>query len=99
MEQILDLIYPPTPFENRITDLEQRLKNSNDVNSSDNHMNNIKEMITYFKDKRQKSKKRYKNYETPNTILESIDKIIFIGATSKSVISSITGVVLTILPI
>ena len=34
-------------------DLEQRLeKKINDINSFINHNNNIKEMITYFKDKK-----------------------------------------------
>ena len=39
-------------------------------------------MITYFKDKSNKSKKKYKIYKTLNTILESVDTIIFIEATS-----------------
>ena len=38
-------------------------------------------MITYFKDKNYKSKKKYKNYETLNTVLESVDKIIITGGT------------------
>ena len=46
-----------------------------------------------------KSKKRYKNNKTLNTILESIDSIIIIGATSTSIILSVTGVGLNILPI
>ena len=56
-------------------------------------------MITYFKDKTHKSKKRYKNYKTLNTVLESVDSIIIIGATSTSVTLSITGVGLIFLPI
>ena len=40
-------------------DLEQSLeKKINDVNSFNNHINNIKEIIRYFKDKNNKSKKR-----------------------------------------
>ena len=59
MEQKCEKIYPSAPFEN--IDLEQRLeKKSNDVNSFNNSINNIKEMITYFKDKNNKSKKIYK---------------------------------------
>ena len=39
--------------------LEQRLeKKLNDVNSFSNLINNIKEMITYFKEKNNKSKKK-----------------------------------------
>ena len=56
-------------------------------------------MITYFKDKNYKSKKRYKNYKTLNTILESVDSIIIIGATSTSITLSITGIGLIVLPI
>ena len=56
-------------------------------------------MITYFKDKNKKSKKRSKIYKTLNTILESVDSIIIIGATSSSRTLSITGVGLIILPI
>ena len=56
-------------------------------------------MITYFKDKNHKSKKKYKNYKTLNTILESVDSIVIIGATSTSMTLSITGVELITLPI
>ena len=58
-----------------------------------------KEMITYFKDKTNKSKKRYKNYEALNTILKSVGSIVIIAATSTSLTLSVTGVGLTILPI
>ena len=57
MEQKTDKSYPSAPFENKNIDLEQRLeKKLNDVN----HINKIKEMITYFKDKNHKSEKKYK---------------------------------------
>ena len=55
-------------------------------------------MISYFKDENHKSKKKYKNYKTLNTILESVDSIAIIGATSTSITLSITGVGLIILP-
>ena len=56
MEQKCDRLYPSAPLEN--IDLEQRLeKKLNDVNGFNNHINNSKEMITYFKDKNNKSKK------------------------------------------
>ena len=98
MDQKCDRLYPSAPLEN--IDLEQRLeKKLNDVNSFNNHINNIKEMITYFKDKNNKSKKKYKNYKTINTVLESVDSIVVIGATSTSITLSITGTGLTILPI
>ena len=56
-------------------------------------------MITYFKDKNHKSKEKYKNYKTLNTILESVDSIVVIGATSTSITLSITSKGLIILPI
>ena len=56
-------------------------------------------MISYFKDKNNKSKKIYKIYKTLNTILESVDSIVIIGATSTSITLSVTGFGLVILPI
>ena len=92
-------MYPSAPLLENI-DLEKRLeKKIKDVNSFNNHINNIKEMITYFKDKNNKSKKRYKNYKTLNTILESVDSIVIIGATSTSITLSVNGIGLIILPI
>ena len=80
--------------------MEQRLeKKINDVNSFRNHINKIKEMITYFKVINHKSKKKYKNYKTLNTILESVDSIVIIAATSTSITLSVTGFGLVILPI
>ena len=99
MEAKTDKLYPSAPLLENI-DLEKRLeKKINDGNSFNNHINNIKEMITYFKDKNHKSKKKYKNYKTLNTVLESVDSIIIIGATSTSITVSITGIGLIILPI
>ena len=99
MDQKCDKLYPTAPLLENI-DLEKRLeKKINDVNSFNNHINNNKEMITYFKDKNNKSKKRYKNYKTLNTILESVDSIVIITATSTSITLSITGFGLIILPI
>ena len=99
MEQKFDKLYPSAPLLENI-DLEKRLENKiNDVNSFNNHVNNIKEMITYFKDKNSNSKRKYKNYKTLNTILESVDSIVIIAATSTSITLSITGIGLIILPI
>ena len=99
MEAKTDKLYPSAPLLENI-DLEKRLeKKINDVNSFNNHIDNIKEMITYFKEKNHKSKKKYKNYKTLNTILESVDSIVIIAATSTSITLSITGIGLIILPI
>ena len=62
MHQICDRIYPSAPLEKN--DLVQRLeKRLSGVNRFFNQINNIKEMITYFKDKNKQSKK---NYEKQN---------------------------------
>ena len=99
MEAKIDKLYPSAPLLESI-DLEKRLeKRINDVNSFNNHISNIKEMITYFKDKNNKSKKRYKNYKTLNTVLESVDSIVIIAATSTSITLSVTGIGLIVLPI
>ena len=75
MDQKCDRLHPSVPLEN--TDLEQRLeKKLNDVNIFNNHIINNKEMITYFKDKNNKSKKRSKNYKTLNTVVEPVDSIV-----------------------
>ena len=100
MEQKTDRLYPYAPLENKIDDLERRIeKRLSDVNSFNNSKNNIKEMITHFKDKNNESKMKYKNYKTLNTVLESVDSIVVIAATSISITLSITGIGLIILPI
>ena len=74
MEQKTDRLYPSAPLENN--DLEQRPKKKlNDINSFNSSIKNIKEMITYFKDKNNKSKKIYENYQNLKTVLESVDII------------------------
>ena len=58
MEVKTENFYPSAPIENKKIDLEQRLeKKINDVNSFNNPINNFKEMITYFTEKNNKSKK------------------------------------------
>ena len=56
-------------------------------------------MITYFIDKNNKSKKKYENYKTLNTVLESVDSIVIIGATSTSITLSLTGIGSIVLPV
>ena len=99
MDQKTDKLYPSAPILENI-DLEKRLEKKNKgFNSFNNHVNEIKGMITYFKDKNHKSKKRNKNYKILNTVLESVDSIVIIGATSTSITLSITGIGLIVLPI
>ena len=98
MEQKCHRINPSAPLEN--IDLEQRLeKKLDDVNQFNNHINNIKKRITYFKDKNHKSKKRYKIYKTLNSVLESVYNVIIIGAISTSITLSTTGISLIVLTI
>ena len=62
-----------------------------EVNSFNNSINNIKEMITHFKVKNHKSKKKCKKYKILTTILNSF-YTNFIGATTSSSITlSLTG--------
>ena len=73
-------------------------KKFNDVNSFNNHINNNKEMITYFKDKNNKSKKKYEKYKTLTTILKSFDTFFIIATTSSSITLSLAGVGLKAIP-
>ena len=99
MEQKTERLYPSAPLLGNI-DLGQRLeKKLNDVNSFNNHISNIKEMITYFKDKNNKSKKRYKKYKTITTILKSFDTVVIIATTSSSITLSLTAIGLIAVPI
>ena len=55
-------------------------------------------MITYFKDKNNKSKKKYKKYKTITTILKSFDTFVIIATTSSSMTLSPKGIGLIALP-
>ena len=58
--QKTESLYTTAPFEKN-NDLEQELKeNLEDKNSFNNSMTNIKELVTYFKQKNKKSKQKYK---------------------------------------
>ena len=99
MEQKCDRLHPSAQFENKNIDLEQRLeKKLNDVNSFKNSINNIKEMITYLKDRNNKSKKKYKKYKTITTILKSFDTFVIIATTSSSITLSLAGIGLIVIP-
>ena len=65
--------------------LEERMgKKLKDVKSFTNSTKNTKKTIAYFKDKSHKPKKDFESYKTLSTILESVDTIVMMGATSKS---------------
>ena len=71
----------------------------NDVNSFNNHISRINEMITYFKEKNYKSKMKCKKYKTITTILKTSDTFVIIAATSSSITLSLTGIGLIVIPI
>ena len=48
-------------------------------------------MITYFKDKNHKSKKKFKKYELLTSILKSFDIIVIIAKTSSSIPLNLMG--------
>ena len=56
-------------------------------------------MITYFKDKNNKSKKKYKKYKTITILLKSFDTFVIIAKTSTSITLSLTGIGLIAIPI
>ena len=81
-------------------DLEQRSETKlKDVYSFNNHINNIKEMITYFKDRNNKSNKKYKKYKTLTIILKSFGTIVIMATTSSSITLSLRGIGLIVKPI
>ena len=98
MEQKSDRLYPSAPLEKEKLEqsLEKKLK---DFNSYNNHINNIKEMTTYFKDKNNKGKTSYKKYKTLITILKSLDTFFIITTTSSFITFSLTGIGLIVIPI
>ena len=60
MDQKTYRFYSSVPLENN--DLKQRLEMKfNDVYSFNDNVNNIKQMITYLKDKNHTSKRNYRN--------------------------------------
>ena len=98
MNQKTDRLYPSAPLQQ--DDLEQRLeKKLNDVNSFNNSINNIKEMATYFKEKNNRSEKKYENLKTLITLLESVDTVVVISSIALSVTLSITRFGLIAVPI
>ena len=98
MDQKCDRFCPSAPI--RQDNLEKRLeKKLNDVNSLNNHMSSNKELFTYFEDKNNKSKKKYKTYKTLTARIKSFDTFVVIATTSSSITLSLTGIGLVAIPI
>ena len=100
MEQNTERLYPSAPLMLSDQDLEKRLKKKlNDVNTFNNHINNNKELIAYFKGKNHKSKMKYKKYKTLIKILKSFDTYVITATTSSSFALSLTGIGLIAIPV
>ena len=56
-------------------------------------------MITYVKDKDHKPKRYFENHITVTSILQSIDKVVIIGATRTFVTPTVTEVFSIVVPI
>ena len=90
-------IYPSAPLEE--SQSAQRLEEKlNELKSFNNSINNIKERITYLKDKNYKSKKNFKKHEMITTILQPFDTIVFVATTSSSIILAPAGIGLIATP-
>ena len=55
-------------------------------------------MITFFKDKNSKPKRKYKKHKTLTTIQKAIDKFVIFATTSSSINLSVTGTDLVAIP-
>ena len=98
VDRKLERFYPSIPLEK--IDSEQRLqKKLNDVNSFNSHISNIKEMITKFKEKDNKSKTKFKKYEKKTTIRRSFDTIVIVAKTTRPITMSLTEIGLLAMPI
>ena len=67
-------------------------KKLNDVNSFNDSFNNLNGLIIYFKDRNNKSKKKYENYEILTTTLKSFETIVNLATTSNSIMFSFIGI-------
>ena len=97
MEQKTDQLYSSASLEKHI-DIEQRLERPNDVYSSKNSNNNFKELISYFKYRNHKSKKKYKKQKMITTIIKSFDTVGIFATTTNSFTLSLTGNGLKVIP-
>ena len=68
-------------------------------NFFNNHINNIKEMVTYFKAKNNKSKEKNKKYKRLSTMLKSCDTFVINSTTSSSITLKFTGFGFIVIPI
>ena len=84
-------LYPSAPLE-PLTAIEERSENEIiDVISFKKSVNNVKEIIAYFKYENRKSQKKFEKYIRKTTILKSFDLFVII-ATTSTVTLSVTGI-------
>ena len=94
-----DRLYPSAPFQNKSDEFEQKLENKlNDVKRFNDSINNIKGTITYFKDKKNKFKKKNRKHKTRTILLKSFDTFVIINTTSSSTTLSLTRICLIVIP-
>ena len=83
-------LYPSAPREIENYDLEQRLEMKlNDVKSSNISIINFKEVIIYFENKNQKSKKRSNTFKKPACKTESVNTVANNSATTLPITFSV----------
>ena len=87
---------PIAPF----TNVEWRLeKKTNNIKNFKTSINNLKEVIIYFKDENRRTKKGYKNYKVLPSIFETIDNFVIIATTSSSATLTMTSFGMPVIPI
>ena len=69
------------------------------MKSSNKSNINIKEAVTYFKDKNIQSEKKRGEFKSLTTVLKSIGTIVIIATTTSSITLSLTGFGLNAIPI
>ena len=96
MTTLIPKLYPSALRESKNEYSQQRLRGR--INGSFRFNISIKEMINQ-RDEKHKSRKINEKYKTLTSIIESVDTVVIIGATTNSVTSSFTGVGLAVVTV
>ena len=90
-------LYPSAPIKK--IDLEHKIgEKLNDVKSFNTSIINLREMISYFKDKNNIAKKKYKKYKMLTRTLKSFDTLVIFATTSSSFTLPLTRIGLICTP-
>ena len=76
--------------------LDLRLK---EINSFNNSIQNIKDIQSFYNHEAKKYEKKSKIYKLINYLIQSIDRVLLLGASSTAITLSVTGVGLIVIPI